>query len=70
MSTDERVEYLRNHEVDIQSQTFMDGNAKVDDPNAISKKYRGKIGGLMVGGWCENEEEAIDNARTFKENNT
>jgi len=63
MSNTEKIAHFENHEIETISKSFMNGNAKVNDPhNAVSILHQAYCGGVIVSHWCKTQQEAFDMA--------
>jgi hypothetical protein len=59
MSDHERVRFLNQNVIEVESQGFLDSKKKVGDYSAFTTKYRAKIGGVIMSRWCDSEAEAL-----------
>lgn len=59
MTDRQKYNLLKGREIKIISQQFMDGNAKVGDPNAVRTGYQARIENIALTGWKLKQEDAL-----------
>lgn len=63
----ERVDYLKGHPIQIDSQFMLDGSRKVGDTSAVSTGYRGLVRDVQVTPWMTSASAAAKAAEDFVE---
>lgn len=68
LTPEDRVNYIRQSDLDVQSQAFMDGNAKPGSQDAVKEMHRVLSGGVDLTGWRDSKIEALREAADTLEN--
>jgi len=59
MTDRQKYDLLKGKEIKIVSQSFMNGNAKMGDPNAVRTGFQARIENISLSAWKVHKEDAI-----------